>query len=137
MNMSDKLLKKQENMEKYKGDIKARPQRQWIMDNIDKRKQKEADNERVKKIEKDGPPEDDGKKGKRKLTEEEVQQKRRSVAQQKHKRKREEEVNERLEDEKRIRAVGRRVRKVERTPKLHNAAAHTPKKQKKKKHKGK
>merc|ERR1712187_193400 len=69
MRLADILANKSENLQKYKKDIESRPAKQWIMTNIDKRKLKEKDNERIKQLEDEAveepEPQAKGKKRKR------------------------------------------------------------------------
>merc|ERR1712232_8826 len=50
LRLADILANKSDNLEKFKKQIQSRPAKEWIMTNIDKRKLKEADNERVQKV---------------------------------------------------------------------------------------
>lgn len=49
LRLADIFANKSENIVKHKAEINARPAKTWIMTNVDKRKLKEADGERVRK----------------------------------------------------------------------------------------
>merc|ERR1712187_1029709 len=87
------------------------------MTNIDKRKLKEKDNERIKSLEEDTPaePEQQTGKKKRKREEKETPQARKErKIKERMMQKREAEKAERLASERRVRASARRVRKAAR-----------------------
>jgi ATP-dependent RNA helicase DDX27 len=125
LRLADILANRSENLQKHKADIQARPAKQWIMTNIDKRKLKEEDNERVRKVAA-GAEEDpaaaggntsdvatrkDNKRG-REPTLEDVEERRKRRMVEQLKRKKEKEKAERIESERMVRASARRSRKA-------------------------
>merc|ERR1712187_900375 len=115
MRLADILANKSDNLQKYKKDIESRPAKQWIMTNIDKRKLKEKDNERIKQIEEevDDEPEPQAKSKKRKREKQEAPQARKErLARERMIKRKEAEKAERLASERKVRASARRVRKA-------------------------
>merc|ERR1712232_1328146 len=117
--LADILANRSTNIQKHKAEIHARPERQWIMSNKDKRKLKEENQERIKQLagaaaEGEAPAEEEkeqGGGGKRRKGDEKGKKHIDKKAQRTMDRIKAEKdaiKKERLESERRVRASARR-----------------------------
>jgi len=137
---ADLQVSKSENIRKYKKDIESRPKKEWIMTNIDKKKLKEADKERLEteaQAAKEEAPDKKGRKEKKEREDPHERNKRRMG--ERLRAKREEEKAENLQSEWKVRASARRQRTNAKaaagtpTPTGQNAKSNSKSKKKKKK----